>query len=209
LTQSSEVLFDRELAAKEVFERIEYMEILQDVNQSDSVNLTWTYNGYPLCRTRFKIEISDEKSVAKSFETSETAVEVYDLTPCENYNITVFPIGSDKEEYGSTKPHKMNDALPSSIQDLNVVYNDRDESFDVTWKPPQFGEKCVKNYVVKALSSSENKEITTSFTNYRIVNLFACTIYTIVVYPQTFFEGTNGPSATKQAGVPSKGLQRS
>lgn len=197
---------ERNVDAKEQFQKIQ-INIVQEHESSTSLQVDWAYNDYPLCPRKFKIEVREDNVLKKEFESSKLSETINDLEPCVTYSISVLPFGSDKAQvdFGDTEIHTMNAAIPSGIQNLDVEYKPEEKSIDIKWTAPNFASKCVRNYVVAAQSNVDNRSLATNFTNEKIVNVFACTTYTVKVYAATFYEGMQGADVLKELRVPSRG----
>ena len=194
------------LEAKEQFQKIDF-EVYQRQDQVESIYISWPYENFPLCPKKFRIEVREEKSLIKVFETNKNINEtIEEVQPCSKYEISVFSISSDKvvqRELGDTKSFNTITAIPDGIKNLKVEYNQ--ESIDASWEAPSYA-KCVKNYKIEVESSVDNRSDTTNRTNTVFVNVFACIIYTVRVIPVLLFDEIIAIPVEREIRVPSRGL---
>lgn len=202
------IIHDRDIFAKEEFTRVKIQSITQSAGQTQSADLTWLYDGYPDCNTKFRVEVRDVRLLVRQFETSNKSTTIYELTPCESYTFKVFPIGTDREDVIDNWAYRIKYVPPSEVQNLKIEYNSNSNFFDVTWSPPEIGEKCVTTYVFQAFNEYQRIFDNTSTLSYKVTDLFACTIYNITVYPSSVYsDSVDLPIAvTKMGSVPSRGL---
>lgn len=193
--------------ANEQFQKIT-MTINQTVDQITSLQVEWSYDEYPLCQRKFKIEVREASVLIKDFSTEKINETINDLEPCGTYEITVYPISSDKFhiEFGDTQTYTMNVAVPSGIQNLTVSNKSEEKFMDVTWLPPKEASKCIKNYVVTVQSNVKNQTIESTSGKVTVVDVFACTTYVVKVYATTLISDMQGAEIPKEIRIGSRGL---
>lgn len=188
---SEEATITEEFESHEMFQKLELEAVQDDLT---SLKVFWTYDDHPRCPKRFQVKVFQDNVLFKSIEISKVAETITDLEPCEVYLITVNPV--HKEEaltiYGDSLNFTMNSAIPSVIRDLNLDYNEGEESIDISWIAPNFGSKCVKNYSIQAESDYDNRTKYATAINVlqkeNIANVFACTDYKIRIVTNTIHE---------------------
>lgn len=197
--------FVEEFEAREEFVKIQAT--VEEQIDPIALKVSWVDTKFPYCEKNFfKVEVRQNNKEILQVETSNSYQTIYNLEPCEDYVVSVYPLsqGESMIEFGDSLNHTMASMEPSGIRSLSTTYDEIAFSIKIDWQPPEFGSKCVKEYELKIESEFDNRTKNINTTSENFLNVLACVSYRVKINSWTI-DNLKAAEVVQDYEIPSRG----